>query len=93
MLEPTIGLEIHCELNTKSKMFSGSNNSYTTAPNTNISEMDLALPGTLPRPNVEGIRKAIKLALALNCEIPNEVLFDRKTIIIQIYLKDTNLLK
>lgn len=78
MLEPTIGLEIHCELNTKSKMFSGSNNSYTTAPNTNISEMDLALPGTLPRPNVEGIRKAIKLALALNCEIPNEVLFDRK---------------
>lgn len=78
MLEPTIGLEIHCELNTKSKMFSGSNNSYTTFANTNISEMDLALPGTLPRPNVEGIRKAIKLALALNCEIPNEVLFDRK---------------
>lgn len=93
MLEPTIGLEIHCELNTKSKMFSGSTNSYTTFANTNISEMDLALPGTLPRPNVEGIRKAIKLALALNCEIPNEVLFDRKTIIIQIYLKDTNLLK
>ena len=78
MLEPTIGLEIHCELNTKSKMFSGSNNSYATAPNTNISGMDLALPGTLPRPNVEGIRKAIKLVLALNCEIPNEVLFDRK---------------
>ena len=78
MLEPTIGLEIHCELNTKSKMFSGSTNSYTTFANTNISEMDLALPGTLPRPNVEGIRKAIKLALALNCEIPNEVLFDRK---------------
>ena len=36
-LEPTIGLEIHCELNTKSKMFSGSNNFYTTIPNTNIS--------------------------------------------------------
>lgn len=78
MLEPTIGLEVHCELNTKSKMFSGSNNSYTTIPNTNVSGVDLALPGTLPRPNIEGIKKCIKLALALNCEIPNVVLFDRK---------------
>ena len=77
-LEPTIGLEIHCELNTKSKMFSGSNNFYTTIPNTNISVIDLAFPGTLPRPNIEGVRKCLKLALALNSEVPDEVLFDRK---------------
>lgn len=77
-LEPTIGLEIHCELNTKSKMFSGSNNFYTTIPNTNISVIDLAFPGTLPRSNIEGVRKCLKLALALNSEVPDEVLFDRK---------------
>lgn len=77
-LEPTIGLEIHCELNTKSKMFSGSNNFYTTIPNTNISVIDLAFPGILPRPNIEGVRKCLKLALALNSEVPDEVLFDRK---------------
>ncbi len=77
-LEPTIGLEIHCELNTKSKMFSGSNNFYTTIPNTNISVIDLAFPGTLPRPKIEPLRKCLKLALALNSEVPDEVLFDRK---------------
>ncbi len=78
MLKPVIGLEIHCELNTKSKMFSGSKNEYEKMPNENISEIDLALPGILPLPNIEGVRKAIKLALALNCEIPDEVMFDRK---------------
>ena len=78
MFEPTIGLEVHTELNTKSKMFSGSSNSYNTNPNENISVIDLAFPGTLPRVNKEGVRKAIKLALALNCEIPDVVMFDRK---------------
>lgn len=78
MFEPTIGLEIHTELNTKSKMFSGSSNTYSTNPNENISVIDLAFPGTLPRVNKEGVRKAIKLALALNCEIPDVVMFDRK---------------
>lgn len=78
MLVPTIGFEIHCELNTKSKMFSGSKNEYSKDANTNISVIDLALPGTLPRPNIEGIKKALKLALALNCNTPDEVMFDRK---------------
>lgn len=78
MFEPTIGLEIHTELNTKSKMFSGSSNTYSTNPNENISVIDLAFPGTLPRVNKEGVRKAIKLALALNCEIPDVIMFDRK---------------
>ena len=74
MLKTVIGLEIHCELNTKS----GSKNEYEKMPNQNISVIDLAFPGILPLPNIQGVRKAIKLALALNCEVPNEVMFDRK---------------
>lgn len=78
MYKAVIGLEVHCELNTKSKMFSGSINEYSKNPNTNISVIDLAFPGILPLPNKEGVRKAIKLAYALNCEVPNIVKFDRK---------------
>ena len=57
MFEPTIGLEVHTELNTKSKMFSGSSNSYNTNPNENISVIDMAFPGTLPRVNKEELEK------------------------------------
>ena len=78
MYKAVIGLEVHTELNTKSKMFSHSKNSYTKEVNSNITEIDLALPGTLPLPNKEGVRKALKLAMCLNCETPNEVMFDRK---------------
>lgn len=78
MYKPVIGLEVHCELNTKSKMFSGSLNEYSKVPNTNISVIDLAFPGILPLPNKEAVRKSLKLALALNCETPDIVLFDRK---------------
>ena len=78
MYKAVIGLEVHTELNTKSKMFSGSKNEYTKTPNINISEIDLAFPGILPLPNKEGVRKALKLAMCLNCETPDEVIFDRK---------------
>ena len=78
MYKAVIGLEVHTELNTKSKMFSRSKNSYSKIPNENITEIDLAFPGILPLPNIEGVKKAIKLALALNCEVPDEVMFDRK---------------
>jgi aspartyl-tRNA(Asn)/glutamyl-tRNA(Gln) amidotransferase subunit B len=78
MYKAVIGLEVHCELNTRSKMFSGSKNEYSKDVNTNISVIDLAFPGILPVPNKEGVRKAIKLAMALNCEVPNIVKFDRK---------------
>ena len=78
MYKAVIGLEVHTELNTISKMFSGSKNEYTKEANTNISEIDLALPGILPLPNIEGVRKALKLAMCLNCETPNVVMFDRK---------------
>lgn len=78
MYKAVIGLEVHCELNTESKMFSGSKNTYSKNPNENISIIDLAFPGILPLPNKEAVRKAIKLAMALNCEVPNIVKFDRK---------------
>lgn len=78
MYKAVIGLEVHCELNTKTKMFSGSINEYSKDPNTNISEIDLAFPGILPLPNKEAVKKALKLAIALNCETPDKVLFDRK---------------
>ncbi len=78
MYKAVIGLEVHTELNTNSKMFSGSKNEYSKVPNENISVIDLAFPGILPLPNKEAVRKAIKLALALNCKVPSEVMFDRK---------------
>ncbi len=78
MYKTIIGLELHTELITKSKNFSSSANEYTNIPNINVSEVDLGLPGILPVVNAEAIRKAIKTAIALNCKIPDEILFDRK---------------
>ncbi len=76
---PTIGLEIHIELNTKSKMFcSCKNDSDERQPNINICPICTAQPGTLPVINKEGIRKAIKTGLALNCQISEYSKFDRK---------------
>lgn len=78
-LIPVIGLEIHVELNTKSKMFcSCANNPDKDAPNTNVCEVCLAHPGTLPVPNLEALRSTIKIAQALNCTIAQKSKFDRK---------------
>lgn len=74
----TVGIEVHCELKTNSKMFSNSINNYGGIANTNINEIDFALPGTLPTINEYGIILGIKAALALNCEINKRVVFDRK---------------
>lgn len=78
MYKVTIGLEIHCELKTNSKVFSPSKNEYNEMPNSNLSTIDLGLPGILPVLNKEAINKSIKLACALNCNIPNKLTFDRK---------------
>ncbi|MEG1305984.1 MAG: Asp-tRNA(Asn)/Glu-tRNA(Gln) amidotransferase subunit GatB [Bacilli bacterium] len=78
MLKSVIGLEVHCELNTKSKMFSSSRNSFNRHPNENVCPVDVGFPGTLPTVNKEAVRKAIKIAYALNCEIANKIIFDRK---------------
>ena len=74
----TVGIEVHCELKTNSKMFSDSINNYGGVANTNINEVDFALPGTLPTINNYGIELGLKAALALNCEINKKVMFDRK---------------
>ena len=73
-----VGIEVHCELKTNSKMFSDSINNYGGLSNTNINEIDFALPGTLPTVNEYGIELGIKAALALNCTINKTVMFDRK---------------
>lgn len=78
MFEVIIGIEIHLELNTKTKMFSGAIINFDANPNTNVSTIDIAYPGTLPLVNKEAVTRAIKLAKALNMEIDNELRFDRK---------------
>ena len=78
MYKAVIGLETHCELNTSKKVFSGSNNIYTNDPNVNICAVDMGFPGILPIVNKESVIKALKAALALNCDIAEEMKFDRK---------------
>lgn len=78
-LEPVIGLEIHVQLKTKSKLFSGSNNSAQDSdPNTLISAIDVGHPGTLPNLNREALHFAARIGLALNSEINSPIFFDRK---------------
>lgn len=74
----TIGLEVHCEVKTNSKMFSASPNNYNEIPNANISEVDMGFPGILPVANMEAVRRAIMMAMALNCKLPEYMYFDRK---------------
>lgn len=72
------GLEIHVQLNTQSKIFSSDSATFGAKPNENISAVSLALPGALPKLNKEVIAKAIRIGLALNCEINQLSFFDRK---------------
>ncbi|MEA4115316.1 Asp-tRNA(Asn)/Glu-tRNA(Gln) amidotransferase subunit GatB [Mycoplasma sp. 744] len=76
--EVIIGIEIHLELNTKTKMFSPSKNDFNAVPNTTINQIDLGYPGTLPLPNKQAVKFAIMLAKALNMQIDDELHFDRK---------------
>ncbi|WP_427126409.1 Asp-tRNA(Asn)/Glu-tRNA(Gln) amidotransferase subunit GatB [Priestia megaterium] len=76
--ETIIGLEVHVELKTKSKIFSASPNAFGAAPNANTSVIDLGYPGVLPVLNTEAVDFAMKAALALNCEIATDTKFDRK---------------
>lgn len=78
MYKVVIGLEVHCALNTKSKAFSNAKNEYSLDPNTNLSVIDLGFPGIMPYVNKEAVDKAISMALALNCDVPDELIFDRK---------------
>ncbi|CAI8815584.1 aspartyl/glutamyl-tRNA amidotransferase subunit B [Bacillus pseudomycoides] len=77
-LETIIGLEVHVELKTNSKIFSASPTEFGADPNTQTSVIDLGYPGVLPTLNKEAVNFAMKAAMALNCEIATETKFDRK---------------
>jgi aspartyl-tRNA(Asn)/glutamyl-tRNA(Gln) amidotransferase subunit B len=76
--ETVIGLEVHVQLATRSKLFSGSSTSFGAAPNTQAGIYDLAMPGTLPALNGEALRMAVRFGLAVNAEIGKKSVFDRK---------------
>lgn len=73
-----IGLEMHCELKSNSKVFSSARNSYNEIANDNVRPVDMAFPGTLPVVNKECVRKALLMSLVLNCKQPEYMYFDRK---------------
>jgi len=76
--ETVIGLEIHAQLSTQSKIFSGSAIAFGAEPNTQASLVDLAMPGTLPVLNQEAVRMAVKFGLAIDAQIDRTNVFARK---------------
>jgi aspartyl-tRNA(Asn)/glutamyl-tRNA(Gln) amidotransferase subunit B len=76
--EPVVGLEIHVQLKTRTKMFCRCPNGYATEPNTQTCPVCLAFPGALPTPNETAIEWTLKLGLALGCDIAPRALFHRK---------------
>ncbi len=76
--EPVIGLEIHVQLSTRTKIFCGCRLSFGDEPNTHTCPVCLAHPGVLPVLNAEAVRKAIQVGLALGCEIAPSAIFHRK---------------
>ena len=76
--EVVVGLEVHAQLLTQSKLFCGDSIAYGAEPNTQVSPITLAHPGSLPKMNKKAIEFAIKLGLACNCEIEKENYFARK---------------
>jgi aspartyl-tRNA(Asn)/glutamyl-tRNA(Gln) amidotransferase subunit B len=76
--ETVIGLEVHVELKTDSKIFSASPNHFGAEPNTNTSVIDLGYPGVLPVLNKKAVEYGMKAAMALNCQVATHTKFDRK---------------
>ena len=74
----TIGIEIHCQLKTDTKMFSGAPTSFGRKANTCVNEIDLGMPGVLPEVNREAVKKAVMACTALHLDIDPLVKFDRK---------------
>ncbi len=75
----TIGLEVHVQLMTETKLFCGCSNKFSSIPNTQTCETCLGLPGSKPRLNKKAVEHAIKIGLALNCRINHEMFFSRKS--------------
>ena len=76
--DPVLGLEVHVELNTASKMFCGCSTAFGADPNTQVCPVCLGLPGSLPVVNVKAVESAIRIGLALNCSIAEWCRFARK---------------
>ena len=77
-LIPTIGVEIHVQLKTKSKMFSKAPNTFGLDPNSQVMPLDMAFPGTMPVVNKEAVSYGIKVITALNMKLAKTIEFDRK---------------
>src|SRR5205807_10408602 len=73
-----IGLEVHAQVTSKSKLFSGASTEFGGAPNTHVSLVDAAMPGMLPVINEECVRQAVRTGLGLNARINRRSVFDRK---------------
>ena len=69
MFETVIGLEVHCQLNTKTKIFCGCSTSFGEEPNTHVCPTCLALPGALPVLNSQAVKKAISFGKAINATV------------------------
>ena len=76
--ETVIGLEVHVQLSTRSKLFSGTSTAFGADPNTQANIYDLAMPGTLPVLNGEALQMAVRFGLAIDAEIGRHSIFDRK---------------
>ena len=76
--DPVLGIEVHVELGTKTKMFDAAPNAFGGDPNTYVTPVSLGLPGSLPVVNHKAVEYAIKIGLALNCEIAEYCRFARK---------------
>ena len=76
--DPVLGLEVHVELNTTSKMFCGCSTAFGAEPNTQVCPVCLGLPGSLPVVNAKAVESAIRIGLALNCRIAEWCRFSRK---------------
>ncbi|MDI6721255.1 MAG: Asp-tRNA(Asn)/Glu-tRNA(Gln) amidotransferase subunit GatB [Candidatus Aenigmarchaeota archaeon] len=74
-----IGLEVHVQLSTKTKMFCGCENSFSSEPNTYVCEYCIGLPGSKPRVNRAALEAGIRVAIALSCKLPSQTFFSRKS--------------
>ena len=87
LFEAVIGLEVHSQLLTKTKMFCSCPNIFGLEPNSAVCPVCLALPGALPVINFEGVKLAVKAALALNININKKAFLQERTIFIRICRK------
>ena len=85
--ETVIGLEVHAQLATKSKIFSGASTAYGAEPNTQACAVDLGLPGVLPVLNKEAVRMAVIFGMAIEAHIAPYSVFARKNYFYPTYLR------